>query len=524
MTLPPTTSTPPTTMRATLATVFVPVGATFLAVGVLVGLPVFGVSAFGFVGVILGALLLIAGSLLMPANLSTSSTPTRHTRRLLPLLSPAVLIIGLSAVHLLDRAGFAIDVTASDANTLAEESLLVARGLDRPVQIVSFVDDDRALLELRTLVDRYRMVAPHLTFEQRSIKRADDLDRARELGVAEHIGLGGPNLVVTTPSAEADAIPPVRLRFVAGLPDAEQLLTNALRRVTTTTVQRLYLLSGHGEADPRDDGPLGMSRLSSSLQARGVQLVPLPLLSVGRLPDDAKGLVLLPALTPIGADEQGLVTAAVEAGLPVFVAVEPDHPSPLSTRLAASLGVDVVDDVVVDESPFSAMVGGADLASGQTQLAHAVTRSLRGALTHFARAAVLGITPVGEEGDVIATPLVSTGSDARAQKTAASGTLPLLVSVERQRPIKARALVAADASFLDNANIGKGANSDLALNALLWLTSTDDAIVVRPRQKTGALVFMTPGGRATLTFVLLVAIPALLLALAVGLSALRRSR
>ena len=203
------------------------------------------------------------------------------------------------------------------------------------------------------------------------------------------------------------------------------------------------------------------------------------------------------------------------------------------TQLAASCGVDVVDDIVVDESPFSALLGGADLASGQTQLAHAVTRSLRGALTHFPRAALLGISPLDDDGAlVVATPLVSTGADARSQRTSARGPLPLVVSVERfsgrvdepQRKSLSRIIVAADASFIENVHIGKGANADLALNALLWITATDDAIVLRPRLKTGALVFMTPRGRESLSFVLLVLLPGCLLALAVGLSAFRRSR
>ncbi|HEY1100064.1 MAG TPA: hypothetical protein VGF99_14100, partial [Myxococcota bacterium] len=164
------------------------------------------------------------------------------------------------------------------------------------------------------------------------------------------------------------------------------------------------------------------------------------------------------------------------------------------------------------------------VANGQTQLAHAVTRSLRGALTHFSRAAVLGLTPIGDEADVVVTPLVSTGGDARAQKTKAEGPLPLLVGIDRTAPTKTRALVAADASFLSNVELGKGANSDLALNAVLWLTSTDDLIVVRPHTRTGALVFLTPAARERLSFVLLVLVPGLLLAFAAGRSAARRAR
>ncbi len=220
-----------------------------------------------------------------------------------------------------------------------------------------------------------------------------------------------------------------------------------------------------------------------------------------------------------------MIVAAAERGVPLVIAVEPGQPSPVAAEVAASFGVDVVDDVVVDESPFSTLLGGADFATGQTQMAHAVTRSLRGALTHFPRAAVLGISPLGQGAaeDVIVTPIVSTGADARAQAGNTREPMPLVVAVERSRPLS-RSIVAADASFLLNASINTGANADLALNALLWVTSTDDAIAVRPHRKTGALVFLTPAGRARLGFLALVLVPGLLLALAAGRGAWRRAR
>jgi hypothetical protein len=497
------------------------VGTVLTALGVVVALPIFGASPSSMAVAALGASLLVVGGIMTPSSSAASSSASRASARIAPI---AVVVVGAVLLWASSHTrALEIDVTYASANTLADESIIVATGLGYDVEIVSFVEDDRALLELRTLVDRYRAVTPRITFEQRSVKRADDLERARVLGVAEYLALGGPNVVVVRRDS---ALPPVRLRWSPSMPDDEQLLTNALRRVTTTSTTRVYLLSGHGEPDTRDEGPVGLSRLTTSLEARGVQLVPLPLVSVGVVPDDARALMLLPPTTPVSDAERALIVAAVARGVPIVIAVEPGQPSPLATQIAASFGVDVVDDVVVDESPFSTLLGGADMATGQTQMAHAVTRSLRGALTHFPRSALLGITPLGqgdEANDVVVTPIVSTGADARAHVGNARGPLPLVVAVERVRPA-ARAIVAADASFLLNASTTTGANADLALNAMLWVTGTDDAIAVRAHRKTGGLVFLTPAARERLSFVALVVLPGLLLALAAARGAWRGAR
>ena len=510
---------------AAFAVMFPPMGATVLALGVLVGIPVFGVSAAGLSFVVVGALMLMAAAIIPPSSSanasspsSSSSTPRRRRPPMALVLAPLCLAAGVAASLLVTGTA---DVTVTGVNTLAEESERVAGGLASNVTIISFVDDDRALTELQALVARYQRTTSRVRFETRSAKRAADLDVARTLGIAEYLALGGANLAVI---ADHEGATPVRVRFVAGMPDHEELLTNALRRATSTTTTKAYVLAGHGEADPRDDGPLGLSRLQHSLSARGVELVPLPLVQVGRIPDDARALVILPGTAALDDAEVALLRTAVDGGLSMVLLLEPDRPSPALASIAAGVGVDVVNDVVVDESPFAAMLGGADVASGQTQIAHAITRPLRGALTHFPRAAVLGLSPLD---GLTSVPVVSTGAEARSQRTGATGPLPLLVAIEPTAGTREgggrRIVVGADASFVENIHIGRGANADLAVNAVLWATAVDDAIAVRPRHKTGALIFLTPSARSRLAFVVVLLAPGGLLAAAVAWAALRRA-
>jgi hypothetical protein len=338
-----------------------------------------------------------------------------------------------------------------------------------------------------------------------------------------------------------------RLRFEAGLVDGEEQLTNALVRATTTgAVQRVYVVAGHGEPELRDDGPGGLSRLVATLAPRGIELVPLPLAAVGAVPDDARAVVLLPTTAPWSAGEDAALARFVDGGGAVLVLLEPPVEGASLTPMFASLcgrfGVDVLPDVIVDDSPFHALLGGADVVTGASQMAHAITRPLAGALTHFPRAVALGLSPLPTTSVV---PLVSTGAEARADRVAAQGPLPLVVAAEpaslsttprtlassptgappsEQPRGRQRAVVAADATFVQNAAIGVGANRDLAQNVLLWLIEDDSHIVVHPHVRGGALVFLTPSAREALAFVLLVVVPGLLAALGAAFTAVRRAR
>ncbi len=507
-------------------------GAVFLLVGLVVALPIFGPTLFGLSGVILGGIAIASAALVAPTTTAASASGAHSTSHVVaPWAKGArassraalalTVMLAVGAVVAGAWVPGRIDVTRQAVNTLAPESEQVAKALAVDVRIVAFVDDDRTATELGALVAKYRAHTPRLTLERRSVRRAEDSDLARQLGVAEYLSLGGPNVVVVAEEGSSPPHDPVRLRFEAGQPDHEERLTNALRRATSSTTTKVYVLTGHGEAELGDEGPRGLSRLKVSLGSRGVELVPLPLALVGVVPDDAAAVIVLPGTVALGDAEVRAVDAAIELGLPLFVALDPDRPSPQLASWAAARGVDVVDDVVIDESPFATMLGGADVASGQTQLGHPITRSLRGALTHFPRASVVGLSPVD---GVETVPVVSTGPDATSTKTGAKGPLPLVVAAAAPGGVARRAVVCADATFLENADAARGANHDLAMNAVMWLSAVDDRIAVRPRSRGGSLVLLTPSGRSTLTFVVVVLIPALLWAVAAAWAAVRRGR
>ena len=520
--------------RSGWATALIAVGLVWATIGGLVALPFFGRSAFGVLPLISGGALLVVGAALLPSSSNIAAWGDRVRRASGLAVAGLVLVGGLGASWALRQAAVRVDVTRAQVNTLAEESVAIATRLEGPTRVVAFVDDDDSRQALRVLVGRYQAHAPTLTFELRSVRIAADLDVAGALGVAELLPLGGPNVVVVS---EGHA--PVRLRLDGNTSDAEAQLTNALRRASSDLRRKVYVLAGHGEPAINDDGANGLSRLAGQLRARDVDLVPLPLNRLRQLPDDAAAIVLLPGVTPLDDGEMARLRAALAAKdrPALLLAFEPSvaddvtpsvtevaGPEPFFVGLAASVGIDVFDDVIVDESPFSSLLGGADLATGQGVLGHPLTRPLRGALTHFPRALLLAESPVAGWTTSI---LISTGAEAHARRTGAVGSLPLVIAAspaDSTADAHGRTLVVADASFLQNAGISLGANLDLATNAILWLTAADDDLTIRPKRKSGSLIFLTPSGREGLAFAVLVGVPGLLLGLAAAWAARRRTR
>jgi hypothetical protein len=501
----------PANARAAVA-----VGVVVVVAALLVAGPLFGPSPYALVPLLVGALTLAAGASLAPAG--GAGVSFRKVAKWAAVAAP--LAAGVLLSHFLK---FEIDVTHARVNTLADESLAVAAALPQPVRVVSFVPaGDRADVELRALVQRYTAANPAVSFEARSVKRAADLEVAQALDIAALLPLGGPNVVVvgSAPGAPADDSAPavVRLRVDAGSGNLEETLTNALAQVARNkTRARVYVTAGHDDARLRDEGPLGLSQLATFARARGVDLVPLPLslLEKHGVPDDARALWVLPHKGAIFMHEAVSWRGAVRKHA-AWIAADADGVDPVVVDSAGDVGVSVLADVVVDEGGFGSVFG-VDTLSGSSQMAHPITRTLAGALTHFPRAAPLAISAMD---GVDAVPVVSTSGDAVAKNAGMQGPMPILVATTASDG--RRAVVSGDVSFCENGSIGLGSNRDLALNTLLWLVADEDAIAVRPRAKTGALLFLTPSARARLTFALVFLVPVVVAAAAAASAARRR--
>lgn len=491
-----------------LPRVLLVVGAVLFGTAATLGLLLFGTASW------LSRLPLVVGLALVVLGLALRWRAGGAGRpRLRPALDVA-LLLALAALAQLGAARLELswDVTTSQRNTLAEASVAAARALDREVTITAYLESqDRAAVEIEQLVAAFSRHTDQLRLAR--VAPSQDPTAARAAGAP---------VVVSTGERSH------KLRFQAGAPDQEAQLLAALRAVTTEAAPRVYLTSGHGELELADEGTRGLSRLKSALVDEGLEVVPLPLALAGRMPEDARAVVVAGPRTPLSAAELELLRGYVEGGGRLLVLVEPKDDGGLA-GLLGGFGVQLVDDVVLDGSAFATMLGGRETATGVAYAAHPVTRRLGSAMTHFPRARSVAENP-GTPATTMA--LVQTGAEAWGEsgpETAeavrddvdVAGPVTLAIAAEQQR---ARLVVVGDATFASNLGLGLGANRDLAQNAVLWLVEREQQIAERPRGRGGNLLLLTPSARERVAFLLLYGLPALLVAAGLAVQAVRRGR
>lgn len=508
-----------------MAQVLLVCGGVIASIAATVGMAFFGLRSWLTWGPLGIGLLTAAGGCVLSWGDLRGAQPQSRVRL---VLQCALALLGAGALNALAlRLPLSVDVTATQANTLSEASVQVARALRIPVTVRAELGPaDRAWRELSELVERYRreLSAPaSLVLERVTV---DPAHGARAQGA---------RVVVSAGERQQ------RLRFDAGAFDKEAQLTRALRTVALAARKRVYVLAGHGEASVGDDSADGLRRFGQALLDEGAEVVPLPLEAVGSIPDDA-ALIVAAATRDVPQASAGMLQRYVDGGGRMFILLEPGQRSGLESLLGAA-GIHADDDVVKDESAFAGLLGGPEAATGVAYAAHPVTSRLGGAMTHFLRARSLSVNP-GTPAEPLF--LVQTGTEAYGETTPGpaargpedvQGPLTLLLAVEvpveggqaeggqaEEGQGAGRLVVAGDATFVTNQGIGLGANQDLALNAAMWLLAREDEIAVRPRGRGGNLLLLSPTARERIAFTLLYGVPGLLLCLGMTIVALRRRR
>jgi hypothetical protein len=497
-------------------------GGTLIAIALLLGAPLFGPrTALFLVPVGVGVLAALIGLSLRFMLGARHNMSTRAPRMWAESALVFALVIAVQ-IPIARLPGW-IDVSTLKRNTLSEKSVQVARALTVPIAVeVRMARDDRAFVELSTLVERYRGYT-----DQLKLFRTDDKP-----------GLGEPNvhLVRAAPGAtDADAVRRVPLRVVAGAVDLEEQLTNALVALADDRVVRGYFLAGHGERELNDTLPAGLSRLAEALRVEGIEAVPLPLDQLADVPDDAALVAVVGPQSAVPDAEEQKLLRYLERGGRLLLMLDPVDGMTAESgldSLAGSFGILVAPGLIIDDSPLSGLAGGPETATGsQLEHKHPITRPLGDALTHYTRARPLAENPGAA---AMLTALVRTGSEAfvdvgmpgnRVHDAGEmSGPISLVMSAEEKLTDKKplRLVVVGDTSCAENRGILFGANRDLMVNVVLWLAERGDKIAIRPAGHTGALLLLTPSGRERLALVLLYVFPSLLVSLGVWVRAWRR--
>lgn len=285
--------------------------------------------------------------------------------RLVNLLLQAVLLLtffaGLNYIAL--NHAWRFDLTQSHRQSLSAETRSYLEHLEQTVRVVVTLTEDsdnpdlaQAYRDISGLLREYVYATSN---NERGRIEVDHLDVYQNRKKAEELGLEDPNLVVLISGEH---------RHVLRLSDfyrtrvsgkqlsreafqGESAVTAAILDVSSPDKKKIYFLQGHGEINPEDVGPGGLSLLSGELRQRNFALDGLDLGRTHKVPDDAALIIIAGQEGRVLPFEEELLRNYLQtrAGR-IILMVRPKRQHGLE-NLLFDWGTIVYDDVIYDANP-----------------------------------------------------------------------------------------------------------------------------------------------------------------------------
>jgi ABC-type uncharacterized transport system involved in gliding motility auxiliary subunit len=435
--------------------------------------------------------------------------------------------------YLSNRRNQRWDLTATQFNSLSEQSQKVLGSLDSPMKLIVF--------DQRLNFDRYRESLNQYAETSRQVS-VEFVDAAQD--------------PVRTRKYEIQAVPTLVVEYKDKTEKVitidERGVTGAIIRVVTGEQRKMYFVQGHGEKDPAGMDETGYSEVAQYLSADNIAVEALPLAQKPEIPADATVVAITgPTTDFLDQEIEALKTYLTGGGRLVMmldpVVGEREQPTPKLAALAREWGADYGDNVVLDLSgrSESPMV----VVASPPYPQHAITERFR-VFTAFPLArSVKGVTP--PPADKTIEPLIETSAagwaetdlaalragggqlQMNADKGDLAGPVPVAIAVSTpappeepvegapKAPPQTRLVFFGDSDFAANSAARSGGNVNLFVNAVNWLTAQENLIAIRPRQAGDSRLTVTPlllRGALILT----AAVP--LLVFAAGIFSWRRRR
>lgn len=296
----------------------------------------------------------------------------------------------------------------------------------------------------------------------------------------------------------------------------EAYVTTALLKLVNPEPLKIYYVTGHGERDLEKFDDEGYSELKTQIQRDNFVMDSLNLLATGRVPEDAKAVIIAAPKTPFLDQELQALKQYLDGKGRMVLLVDPhqaeSNAEELIKRWDLSFGKGVAVDPIsrLGQDPLAIIV--------QRYGLHDIVKDLRTiSLMPFTTSVeipqfikrgvdVSGLAMTMDTRSWLETDRSSLDFDETTDK---KGPLVLAVAVEevenppQEEPlpgfkdpnlrVKNRAVIIGSSEIVVNGLIKQPiGNRDFFLNALNWVTQTDKLITTRPYIAERRTVFLTP--------------------------------
>lgn len=404
-----------------------------------------------------------------------------------------VVAIIVVANVLANRYNKSYDATSNKRYSLSPETSKVVKGLKQDATIVYF-NQSTHFRDGKDLLDEYANLSPRVHIQYVDPDKNPQLARAdgiRDLGSAV-VEMGGKHEQAKSMSEEG--------------------ITGAFIRNLKGNTRTVCFLTGGGEHQISDSSRDGLSRLDALLSGQSYQTRSIDLLRNAEVPADCTVLVAAGPTSDYQQPEVDAISKYVQNGGRALFMLDP----PLNagsdvigandalTGALAGWGVTLDKDLILDLNPIGQMVGlGPQVALVTSYTSQPIVSEMVGTATGFPLSRSLEIKDTGKtsvqklfatSGGALATTDLSSASINLADPRNKRGPFNLAAAGTYDTGAKnsqGRFVVVGSSTWATNRFIGFNGNSDLALNAINWLSSDEDLISIHPKPPEDQRITMT---------------------------------
>ncbi len=472
--------------------------------------------------------------MLLTAQLATFRSQGRAVGGLNAIFS-SVVFFGICAVvyAFFGLGGISMDLTKEGRRDLEPQTIQVLQTMNKPIEITCFFlasDDDLIKIAREKTLRFLDECQEHSTLLNVT---EEDPQVAVEKWEAKGITRASPQGTVVIECGERSRV----LTLSGASPRLEERdFTNALISLLRDSEPKVCFLTGHGERRAEEGGPQGGSALTDLLKRESYQAESIAIkLTEPVVPADCDVLVINNPTADFQPPEIDALEEYVARGGRILLMMDPwirvgtgTEGEQLRPWLEKRLGIVVGSDVVVAEERQEALQVELNADSGTFSEAdreapyngcyakdHPITRAFdQPMLLQIARTAgivekapekvtVVGLLRTGPE-FWAETDVAGLRETQKASRGEGEQRGPLILasaaSVQTEVPIEganakreSRVVVVGDSSISANDTIQIPGNVNFLLNAIAWLSESEQLIAIRPRGDTDPPLVLSAG-------------------------------
>lgn len=405
-----------------------------------------------------------------------------------------VVLTSVSVANVLaERYNKSYDSTANKRYSLSEQTIKIVKELKQPATI-SYYDRPGGFKQAKDMLDQYANLSPKIHVEYVDLEKNPLV--AREAGVKS---LGTAIVQIGAKKEEAKSL-------------TEEGITGAFIHDLKNKTRNVCFVSGGGEHQIDATDREGYSRLKDLLGKDEYEAKSINLLQKAEVPGDCTVLVVGGPTSDYQQPEVDAIKKFVEDGGRALFLLNPPlkvgrieiADNDALTKLLQDWGVTVDKNLILDFNPISQIAGiGAQVALVTKYESHPIVNDMKRLATGFPYARSLEIkngdkTSVGKLFDSSETSLATAKlnspnidpNDPKNKKgpltIAAAGTYNT-----GKENAQGRFVVIGSSDWAANSFLGFNGNRDLALNTMNWLSSDEDLISIRPKEREDRRITLT---------------------------------